>query len=270
MNWQITILGCGSSGGVPRIGQGWGACDPAEPRNARLRCSILIERFAADGGRTIVLVDTSPDLRQQLLAAGTTHLDAIVLTHPHADHTHGIDDVRAMVLHMRRRIAIFMDQPTAREVRSKFSYIFETPVGSLYPPLLDAKPITAGEPMRFEGAGGPIDLTAFELDHGEIKALGLRVGDVAYTPDLNRIPQAAEPFLRDLDCWIIDALRYKPHPSHFSLSEALAAIDRFKPRRAVLTNLHNDLDYATLATEVPADVVPAYDGMVLTPRSPDS
>ncbi len=263
MTGRLTILGCGSSGGVPRIGQGWGACDPAEPKNTRLRCSILLERVAADGGRTTVLVDTSPDLRQQLLAAKATRLDAIILTHSHADHTHGIDDVRPIVLHMKRRIDLFMDRATAAEIRSKFAYVFETPPGSSYPPILDAHTLTSGTPIRIDGAGGPIDITPFELDHGEIQALGLRIGDVAYTPDLNGIPPAAEPFLRDLGLWIIDALRYTPHPSHFSLREALEAIHRFRPGRAVLTNLHNDLDYATLEAEVPDNIEPAYDGMVI-------
>ena len=263
MTGRITILGCGSSGGVPRVGQGWGACDPAEPRNRRLRCSILVERIATDGGRTTVLVDMSPDLRQQLLAAGTDAIDAIVLTHSHADHTHGIDDVRPLVLHLHRRLPVFMDEATAADVRSKFAYIFDTPPGSLYPPLLDAADLVAGRPLDIDGAGGALTLTGFELDHGEITALGLRIGDVAYTPDLKRIPDASAPFLEGLDLWIIDALRYKPHPSHFSLGESLEAIARFRPARAIVTNLHNDLDYRTLCAELPADVAPAYDGMVL-------
>lgn len=263
MTGRITILGCGSSGGVPRVGQGWGACDPAEPRNARLRCSILVERTGPDGGLTTVLVDTSPDLRQQLLAAGTNRLDGIVLTHPHADHTHGIDDVRPLVIHMRRRIEVYMDDATAREVRGKFAYIFETPSGSLYPPLLEARNVRPGQTITIEGSGGPIALTAFELEHGEINALGLRIGNLAYTPDLNRIPAASMPFLENLDMWIVDALRYTPHPSHFSLSEALEWIGRLKPRRAVLTNLHSDLDYQTLRRELPPDIEPAFDGMTL-------
>ena len=262
MTGTITILGCGSSGGVPRVGQGWGACDPAEPRNERQRCSILVERRGG-GGTTRVLVDMSPDLRRQLLANAVRSLDAIVLTHPHADHVHGIDDVRPLVLGARKRIAVYMDEATSRDVTQKFGYIFHTPPGSSYPPLLDEHRITAGEAQSFDGAGGPIAITPFRLEHGEIDALGLRIGDVAYTPDLNRIPPESERFLEGLDLWIIDALRYKPHPSHLSLAEALAEIARFKPKRAVLTNLHNDLDYATLRREVPACVEPAYDGMAL-------
>ncbi|RYB05078.1 MBL fold metallo-hydrolase [Lichenibacterium ramalinae] len=262
MSGTITILGCGSSGGVPRVGQGWGACDPSEPKNARQRCSILVER-RGPGGTTRVLVDMSPDLRQQLLTTGIDALDAIVLTHPHADHVHGIDDVRPLVLGSRRRIEVFMDETTSRDVTQKFAYVFRTPPGSLYPPLLDERRLVAGEPQSFDGAGGEVAITPFRLEHGEIDALGLRIGDVAYTPDLNRIPPESERFLEGLDLWIVDALRYKPHPSHFSLSEALEAVALFAPKRAVLTNLHNDLDYATLRATLPPAIVPAYDGMAL-------
>lgn len=262
MTGTITILGCGSSGGVPRVGQGWGACDPAEPKNERQRCSILVERRGV-AGTTRVLVDMSPDLRRQLLSTGIDALDAIVVTHPHADHIHGIDDVRPLVLGARRRIAVFMDEATSRDVTAKFSYVFRTPPGSQYPPLLDENRLVAGDAQVFDGAGGPIPITPFRLQHGEIDALGLRIGAVAYTPDLNGIPPESAPFLEGLDLWIIDALRYKPHPSHFSLDEALAAIERFCPKRAVLTNLHNDLDYATLRAALPTAVVPAYDGMAL-------
>ena len=244
------------------MGQGWGACDPAEPKNERQRCSILVER-RGDGGTTRLLVDMSPDLRRQLLANGVRSLDAIVLTHPHADHVHGIDDVRPLVLGAKKRIAVHMDEATARDVTRKFGYVFRTPPGSSYPPLLDDHRIVAGEALSFGGAGGSIAVTPFRLEHGEIDALGLRIGGVAYTPDLNGIPPESERFLEGLDLWIIDALRYKPHPSHFSLVEALAAVARFRPKRAVLTNLHNDLDYATLRAEVPAGVAPAYDGMAL-------
>lgn len=262
MTGTLTILGCGSSGGVPRVGQGWGACDPAEPKNERQRCSVLLERRGG-AGTTRVLVDTGPDLRRQLLAHAVPSLDAIVLTHAHADHVHGIDDVRPLVLGAQRRIAAYMDAPTSRDVAGKFGYIFHTPPGSSYPPLLDEHRLVPGCPQAFDGAGGTIEVTPFRLEHGEIDALGLRVGGVAYTPDLNGIPRESERFLDALDLWIIDALRYKPHPSHFSLDEALAAIRRFRPKRAVLTNLHNDLDYATLRADLPDGVVPAYDGMAL-------
>ncbi len=263
MSLTLRILGCGSSGGVPRVGQGWGHCDPTEPRNRRRRCSVLIERGGADGTPTVVLVDTSPDLREQLLEAVVQRLDGIVLTHPHADHTHGIDDVRPLVMMARSRIAMHMDAGTAAVVRHNFSYIFETPAGSLYPPLLDDVRIEAGRSLSIGGPGGPVDILPFRLDHGEIDALGLRIGRLAYTPDVKAIPDESVAFVEGLDLWIIDALRPSPHPSHFSLSDALSWIERAKPRRAILTNLHTDMDYQTLRRHVPANVDIAYDGMTV-------
>ncbi|MBL8587953.1 MAG: MBL fold metallo-hydrolase [Methylobacteriaceae bacterium] len=267
MSVRFTILGCGSSGGVPRVGQGWGACDPAEPRNRRLRCALLVERFSDDGAaKTTVLIDMGPDLREQLLGAEVKRLDGVLLTHPHADHIHGVDDVRPLVITMRRRIDVHMDEPTSAVVRNAFGYIFQTPPGSNYPPLLTEKRIAHGEPARIEGPGGIVEATPFRLDHGEIEALGFRIGDIAYTPDLIAIPPDSEEFLTGLDLWIVDALRYTPHPSHFSVAQALEAIARFRPRAAVLTNLHSDLDYRTLAAELPAHVVPAHDGMRIEAR----
>ena len=263
MSLAITILGCGSSGGVPRVGQGWGACDPEDPRNRRRRCSIFVTQQNADGGRTQVLVDTSPDLRQQLLDLDVGRLDAILLTHSHADHTHGMDDVRPLVIKQKARIALHMDEPTAAVVRRTFSYIFETPAGSLYPPLLEERRIVPGVAVSVEGPGGRLEATPFVVHHGEIDALGFRFGDVAYTPDLNAIPDVSLSYLEGLDLWIVDALRYTRHPSHLSLEETLDWIERFKPRRAVLTNLHTDMDFAALAAKLPAGVEPAFDGMEL-------
>jgi phosphoribosyl 1,2-cyclic phosphate phosphodiesterase len=263
MTLTVTILGCGSSGGVPRLGQGWGACDPNNPKNRRLRCSILIERENQNGRKTVVLVDTSPDLREQLLRRGTDRLDAVVLTHSHADHTHGMDDVRPLVLHMRHRIPTYMDAATSADVRHAFEYIFATPEGSMYPPLLEERRIETGRSFSVEGPGGPVEILPFELEHGEINALGLRIGGFAYTPDVSRIPEEAVPFLQDLDTWVIDALRHSRHPSHFSVSEALDWIARLHPRAAILTNLHTDLDYGELAAALPASCEPAYDGLQL-------
>ena len=260
MTLRLTILGCGSSAGVPRVGQGWGACDPANPKNRRRRCSVLLERFGR-GGATAVLVDTSPDLREQLIEAGVKRLDGILMTHPHADHTHGIDDLRPLYLQMGRRIDVHMDEPTALIVRTAFSYVFETPNGSSYSPMATELRLTAGTLCRIEGAGGAIEAMPFDLGHGDIGALGFRFGALAYTPDVKRIPEASRPFLAGLDLWIIDALRYRPHPSHFSLDDALSWIDTMRPRRAILTNLHTDLDYETLRGRLPAHVTPAYDGM---------
>ncbi len=261
MSLAITILGCGSSGGVPRVGQGWGACDPANPKNRRRRCSIYVEKTAADGAKTEVLVDTSPDLREQLLDIGVTRLDAILLTHSHADHTHGIDDVRPLVIKARRKIDFHMDEETSAVVRSNFGYIFATPPGSQYPPLLTERRLTPGVAARIEGPGGVVETVPFRLYHGEIDALGFRFGEIVYSPDLNGIPAESLGYLEGLDLWIVDALRYMPHPSHFSLRETLDWIAKLKPRRAILTNLHTDLDFEKLKAELPPNVEPAYDGM---------
>ncbi|HTJ03676.1 MAG TPA: MBL fold metallo-hydrolase [Methylovirgula sp.] len=261
MSLAITILGCGSSGGVPRLGQGWGACDPANPKNRRRRCSILLEQSDANGAKTTVLVDMGPDLRDQLLGVDVDHLDAILLTHPHADHVHGIDDVRPLVIHERRKIDVYMDAETSGVVRHHFNYIFETPEGSYYPPLLNDRRLEPGKPLSLEGAGGDIGVLPFRLDHGEIPSLGFRFGNIAYTPDLNGIPEESRGCLEGLDIWIVDALRYTPHPSHFSVPETLAWIERLKPKRAILTNLHYDLDFGRLKSEMPAHIEPAFDGM---------
>ena len=260
MTLRLTILGCGSSGGVPRIGEGWVACDPANPKNRRRRCSVLVERLGP-AGTTAILIDTSPDLREQLLDADVKRLDAVLLSHPHADHTHGIDDLRSLCLFMRRRLDVHMNEPTSLIIRRAFSYIFQTPDGSSYPPIANELRLSAGELCRIEGPGGPIEAMPFELEHGEISALGFRFGGLAYTPDVKRIPAASLPFLEGLDMWIIDALRYRPHPSHFSVDDALDWIEKMRPRRAILTNLHTDLDYETLRAKLPAHVTPAYDGM---------
>ena len=265
MSLRITILGCGSSGGVPRVGGEWGACDPSNIRNRRRRCSIFVEQHGLDG-TTQVLVDTSPDLRAQLLDLGVQRLDAILMTHAHADHTHGIDDVRPLVIKGRSRIAMYMDDATAARMRQTFSYVFETPAGSQYPPLLDARRIDCGKLVEVEGPGGALVVMPFLVHHGEIDAIGYRFGNTVYTPDLNGIPEISLPFLEGLDLWIVDALRPTPHPSHFSLSETLSWIERVRPKRAILTNLHTDLDFETLARQLPSHIEPAYDGMVLDCR----
>lgn len=261
MRLSITILGCGSSAGVPRVGQGWGACDPSNPKNRRRRCSILVECAAADGRKTRLLVDTSPDLREQLLDCGVDRLDAILLTHAHADHTHGIDDIRPLVVLARRKIDLYMDAATSATVRTTFSYIFETPSGSQYPALLNEHRLFPGAAASINGPGGPIEFLPIRLEHGEIDALGFRFGNVVYSPDLNAIPAESLAFLEGLDLWIVDALRYTPHPSHFSLAETLEWIARLRPKRAILTNLHTDLDFERLKSEAPDNVEPAFDRM---------
>lgn len=262
MSVTLTILGCGSSGGVPRIGNDWGQCDPTNPKNRRRRCSVLLERVN-DNGKTCVLVDTSPDLREQLISAQVQRLDGVIYTHDHADHTHGIDDLRQLAIRHRERVKVWADRRTSRLLLKRFDYCFKTPPGSQYPPILDHHKLSAYKPVAVDGDAGALTVQPFELIHGEIMALGLRINDVAYTPDVSNIPKESMPYLEDLDCWVIDALRRTPHPSHFSLDDALDWIDRMKPRTAVITNMHVDMDYETLCEELPEDVQPAYDGMVI-------
>ena len=257
---RFRILGCGSSGGVPRLGGHWGDCDPTNPRNARRRCSLLIERETAQG-TTAVLIDTSPDMRAQLLDAGIGRLDAVVFTHAHADHVHGLDDLRMIVFNMRARLPVWADPPTQEALLSRFAYAFVQPEGSAYPPILDIHTIDGT--VTIQGPGGAIDLTPFDALHGTITAKGFRIGNLAYLPDAHAIPETSWPVLDGLDCWIVDALRRVPHPSHAHLERTLGWIERAKPRRAVLTNMHIDLDYATVDAETPAHVTPAHDGMVI-------
>jgi phosphoribosyl 1,2-cyclic phosphate phosphodiesterase len=260
MSLSFTILGCGSSGGVPRIGGDWGTCDPKELKNQRLRCSLLVES-TSEKGITRVLIDTSPDMRAQMLRASTDRLDAVWYTHEHADHTHGIDELRGFFLRQRQRISVYADAATLGMLTTRFAYCFVQPAGSDYPPILDPREIRHGTEMRTHGPGGSIEGYPFAVQHGNIDALGFRFGNVAYTPDVNAIPDSALPFLEGLDVWIVDALRRSPHPSHFSLPETLAWIERLKPKKAILTNMHNDMDYQTLLAELPQGVVPSFDGL---------
>jgi len=263
MTLKFTILGCGSSGGVPRPALGWGDCDPKNPKNRRRRTSLLVER-PGPGGTTRVLVDTSPDLREQLLDADVDWLDAVFYSHEHADHTHGIDDLRAFFLKRRQRVDVYLDEPTSASLRVKFGYCFASPPGSDYPPILTEHRLAAGAPVTIEGEGGAIEILPFLQQHGDIPSLGFRFGGLAYSCDLSDIPPESFAALANLDVWVLDALRYRPHPSHLSLDEALAWVERLKPRRAVLTNLHSDLDYEVLRGKLPVHVVPAFDGMTLS------
>jgi phosphoribosyl 1,2-cyclic phosphate phosphodiesterase len=260
MTLTFTILGCGSSGGVPRPGLGWGACNPDNARNRRRRCSMLVEQHS-EAGITRVLIDTGPDLREQLLDADVNALDGVLYTHEHADHIHGIDDLRPLVIHRRKRMDVWLDEPTSRAVHGRFGYCFMTPPGSTYPPILTEHRLVPGAPVTVQGQGGPLTGLPFQVDHGDIPALGFRFGDAAYTPDVKALPEAALPALAGLDLWIVDALRWTSHPTHFSVADALHWIAELKPRRAVLTNLHADIDYDDIRSKVPANVDIAYDGM---------
>lgn len=262
MSYRLTLLGTGSSGGVPRLGNNWGACDPTNPRNRRRRCAALVERIAGRGA-TRLLIDTAPDLREQLLDAEVGTLDGVTFTHDHADHTHGIDDLRILAFNMRRRVDVHFDAVTGHSLKTRFGYCFEAPPGSSYPPILTPHDITPPEPFTINGAAGPIVVTPVPQLHGDQGSLGFRIGALAYSPDISGLPDGAEQLLQGLDLWVVDALRYIPHPSHFSVQQALEWIERLRPRRAILTHLHIDLDYATLKRELPPNVEPAYDGMVV-------
>jgi len=258
---EVTILGSGSSGGVPRADGEWGACDPANPKNLRSRCSLLVRRRGEGAEReTTVIVDTSPDLRMQTALAGAKRLDAVLLTHDHADQMHGLDDVRAFFLRQRARLPVWMDPPTTESALRRFGYVFEGEAG--YPAICDARALPAhGVDWAVDGPSGPIPVRTFDQDHGAIRSVGYRFGGVAYSSDVVDLDDDAFEALAGLDVWIVDALRYRPHPTHAHVERTLEWIARARPRRAILTNLHIDLDYETLRRELPEGVEPAYDGM---------
>ncbi|WP_409020862.1 MBL fold metallo-hydrolase [Brevundimonas vesicularis] len=259
---EITILGSGSSGGVPRGDGDWGACDPAEPRNRRTRCSLLARRYGPQGV-TKVLLDTSPDLREQALAAGIGHVDAVLYTHDHADQTHGIDDLRVFFINNRRQIPAYMDQATFDALTRRFDYIFASQPG--YPAILSAHPIPPhGQPWDVQGAGGAVPVRTFDQVHGPISSVGYRLGSVVYSSDVSDLDDAGFEAIQGADLWIVDALRYMPHPTHAHVDKALDWIDRAKVKRAVLTNLHIDLDYQTLSRNLPQNVEVGYDGWSAT------
>jgi phosphoribosyl 1,2-cyclic phosphate phosphodiesterase len=260
---EVVILGSGSSGGVPRGDGDWGACDPADAKNRRLRCSLLVRRRSADGVTT-VLVDTSPDLRQQMLAAQVSQVDAVLYTHDHADQTHGLDDLRVFALHARRRIPAYMDGATHAALTRRFGYIFESVNG--YPAILEARPLPAhGAPWGVDGPGGAIPVLTFDQGHGPIRSVGYRFGGVAYSPDVSDLDEAALAAVRGCDLWIVDALRWTPHPTHAHLDRTLDWIARAGVKRAVLTNLHLDMDYSALSAILPPNVEAAWDGWTTRP-----
>ena len=262
MKIRATILGCGSSGGVPRVGGDWGVCDPGDPRNRRTRCSILVQ--AGEGGATTdMLVDTSPDLREQLLAAKVERLDALLYTHDHADQCHGIDDIRALAYRMKARVPTYMDAPTRAQLTARFDYCFGEPEGRSHPPILQAMPtLKPGKRVRIIGPGGAVEVEPLELSHGPGPSLGFIFdGRLAYTPDVHDISDAVLERLEDVELWICDSLRYHVHPTHAHADKTLSWQARTRARRMVLTNLHIDMDYTTLAGELPGAQEPAYDGM---------
>ena len=258
---ECTILGSGSSGGVPRADGDWGACDPANPKNQRSRCSLLVRRKGEGAEHeTTAIIDTSPDLRLQTASAGAKRMDAVLLTHDHADQVHGLDDVRAFFIRQRAVIPCHMDASTDATMLRRFGYIFEAEGG--YPAICSRRAIPPhGQAWSVEGPSGAIPVVTFDQDHGAVRSVGYRFGDVAYSSDVVNLDDAAFAALEGLDVWIVDALRYRPHPTHAHLARTLEWIERLKPRRAILTNLHIDLDYETLKAELPDGVEPAYDGL---------
>lgn len=251
---KITVLGCGVSTGVPSIGVGWGDCDPADPRNRRRRASLFIE----SRGKSL-LIDTSPDLREQFLDAGIAWVDAVVLTHAHADHLHGIDDLRAVNRLMKRPIPLYADTATLDEVKVRFGYVLASPGAQepFYKPTLVPHRIAG----RFEAAGIPV--VPFAQDHGFSTTQGLRIGEFAYSTDVTELDDNAFQTLAGIEVWIVDCLRREPHPTHSHLEKTLGWIARVKPRRAILTHMDHTLDYAKLAAELPEGVEPGQDGLVV-------
>ncbi len=260
---RVTVLGCGSSGGVPRATGAWGVCDPNEPRNRRSRCGLLLQKWSGQATRgeeaTTVLIDTPPDLRMQLAEARPSHIDAIVISHDHADQTNGFDDVRAYFIKQRRVIPVWLDEPTRATFMQRFGYAFVSKGG--YPAMVsDAGHIAPLVPLAVDGPGGPLELLPLEQDHGFSRSLGFRIGPVGYSNDLVTMPEASFAALDGLKLWIVDALRDRPHPTHAHVERSLEWVARLKPEFALLTNMHIDLDYASLKARLPAGVEPAYDG----------
>lgn len=259
----FTLLGTGSSGGVPRVGNQWGNCDPNNPKNQRRRCALLVES-SSSAKTTTILIDAGADLRMQLLTSQVTNLDAVLLTHPHADHIFGLDDLRQLCWLMEKPIDVWMDESTSEIVHRSFSYCFTLPTGSNYSVFCSEKRINYPHSFSVTGGAGSIDVQPLLANHGEIDALGFRIGSLVYLPDIKQL--ADEESLRHVagcEFLIIDALRYKPHPAHFSVDDALDFINMIKPGKAILTNMHSDLDYETLKAELPAGVTPGYDGQTI-------
>ena len=260
---RVTLLGCGSSGGVPRADGAWGQCDPSEPKNRRTRCGLLLQKWSEAAGAaeeaTTVLIDTPPELRQQLAAAACKRLDAAIISHDHADQTNGFDDIRAFFLRQRAPIPVMMSDATATTFLRRFGYAFESVPG--YPAIAARRAhVTPLVPILVDGPGGVLELLPLDQDHGFSRSLGFRIGAVGYSNDLVDMPPESFAQLERLSLWIVDALRQTPHPTHTHLSKSLEWIAALEPTEAILTNMHIDMDYATLKESLPNGVQPGYDG----------
>ena len=279
MKLRAIILGCGSSGGVPRIGgEGgrgdWGACDPTNPKNRRTRCSLVVQRAneegTFEGPLTTLLIDTSPDMREQLLSNHIPSVDAVFLTHDHADQTHGIDDLRVIAIRNMARVPVYFSEQTCPNLLKRFDYCFEQQPGSSYPAVLDHKRLPhEGDEVLVDGPTGPIPVMPFLQTHGRVPSHGFRFGGLVYSPDLDGLHEESWELIGQPDVWIIDALQYKPHGSHLHLDKTLEYLERTGSKRGVLTNLHVVMDYETLASRTPEHVTPAFDGMSLVIEEPE-
>lgn len=250
---KLTILGCGGAGGVPSISGGWGKCDPNEPRNRRRRTSALVETDSAN-----ILIDTSPDLREQLLDAGVRRLDAVLYTHAHADHLHGIDDLREINRVMQAPIPVYGTAQVLETIGQRFGYVFKgLEVPYYYKPVLQQVEINGNFGI------GDVAVQPFEQDHGTCTSLGFRIGPVAYSTDVVGLDDAAFDALAGVRVWVVDAFVERPHDTHAHVAQALAWIERVKPERAVLTHMGAGLDYRSLRERLPPHVEPGYDGMVI-------
>ena len=251
---KITILGCGTSSGVPRIGGDWGSCDPADPRNRRTRASVLVQSET-----TTILVDTGPDMREQLLAARVDRVDAVLWTHEHADHTHGIDDLRQLFHLTEAPVPCYARDRTLDSLEQRFRYVFHGRAG--YPPT--ARIALLPDDFMI----GDIRVRTVDQPHGNITSAGFRFDhrgvSSGYSTDFHIFTEDMEDLFVDLDVWVVDALRHAPHPTHADLATTLDAISRVRPRRAVLTHMDQSMDYATLAAELPKGVEPGYDGQAV-------
>ncbi|AHA28065.1 MBL fold metallo-hydrolase [Candidatus Liberibacter americanus] len=260
--YRFTILGCASSQSVPRITGDWGNCDPSEPKNRRTRSSLKVSLISEFGGYTNIIIDTGPDFYYQMLRENVSSIDAVLYTHEHADHIHGIDDLRGYFLKYNKPINIYAAKGCMNRLYQCFSYCFKKPEGSSYPPIAESFIIDMDKDFFcIDGEGGIIKVIPILQHHGKIYSLGFRFGNVAYCTDVSYFPDESLEKLKDLDVLVIGALKNDAHSSHFSLSEALKKIELIKPKRAILTHMHIDLDYKSVLESTPEYIVPAFDGM---------